>query len=72
MDWSKPWLLFFSLPWVMALHHSFPSPGAASAALLLDTCLSDSYACTPAPVPTWGVQETEGQLKWDMERRPTV
>lgn len=56
----------------MALHHSFPSPGAASAALLLDTCLSDSYACTPAPVPTWGVQETEGQLKWDMERCPTV
>lgn len=59
VDWSEPWLLCPPLLWVMALHHSFPS---LPAALLLDTCLSNCHACTPALVLTWGVQEAQVSL----------
>lgn len=61
--------LFSPLLWVMALHHSFLS---LPAALLLDTCLSNSHACIPALVLSWAVQEAEGQLKWNMERYSAV
>lgn len=47
VDWSKPWLSFFSLLRVMAPHHHFPSPWSCSGcSLLLDARPASSHACT--------------------------